>query len=54
MENIAPYLGSLIPCEVCLKEQASEFQGGVINNMRQLWFCCKKCKQKILDERKNK
>lgn len=41
-------------CDICDKEPASEIQGGEVNGQHGLWFCCKSCKQRIKDERKNK
>ena len=40
-------------CEICDKEPASEIQGGVIKGQRKIWFCCRICKQNIIDERTN-
>ena len=40
-------------CEICLKEYASEIQGGLYKDTRKLWFCCKSCKNIIVNERKS-
>lgn len=44
------------PCEICNNAPASEIQGGVdpATHRRKLWFCCKECKSKIIDERRSK
>jgi len=39
-------------CEICDSEPATELQGGLFNGQRNIWMCCKSCKQKIIDERK--
>ena len=43
-------------CELCDNHPATELQGGIhfVTDKRKLWFCCKICKQRIIDERKNK
>lgn len=41
-----------IPCEICEVEPASEIQGGLAKGERKLWFCCKSCKDKIINERR--
>ena len=39
-------------CEICNAAPASEIQGGIVNDKRGVWFCCRACKQRIKDERK--
>ena len=43
------------PCQICGINPASEIQGGhnYITGQHGLWFCCKSCKQHLVDERKN-
>ena len=38
-------------CEICNEEPATEIKGGLYNETRQIWIVCKKCKEKIVDNR---
>jgi hypothetical protein len=38
-------------CELCHHASASDFQGGVVDGERKLWYVCKSCKKIIHDQR---
>jgi predicted nucleic acid-binding Zn ribbon protein len=39
-------------CEICGSEPAIDGVWGEVDGLRQLWFCCKECREMIKNQRK--